>query len=89
MIEVIKNIAAVIGCMLSCISLLVLIIKPLRKTIINWIAEAADKPDTVNAINELRSQIYMMQLQMEQHAEEDRACHKELYIKMDSETTKN
>lgn len=85
MIEVIKNIAAFIGCMLSCISLLALIFKPLRKTIINKIAEAADKPETVNAINELRSQIYMMQLQMEQHAEEDRACHKELYVKIDSD----
>ena len=72
MIEVIKNIAAVVGCVLSCISLLTIIIKPMRKKIINWIAEVADKPETVNAINELRNQMGAIQLQIEQNAEERR-----------------
>lgn len=72
MIEVIKNIAAIVGCVLSCISLLTIIVKPMRKTVINWIAEVADKPETVNAINELRSQMNTMQLKMEQNAEERR-----------------
>ena len=72
MIEVIKNIAAVVGCVLSCISLLTVIVKPMRQKVINWVAEVADKPETVNAINELRNQIGTMQLQIEQNAEERR-----------------
>lgn len=72
MIEVIKNIAAVVGCVLSCISLLTVVIKPMRKAVINWVAEAADKPETVNAIKELRDQMVAMQLRIDQSAEERR-----------------
>ena len=46
--EVIKDIAAVVGCVLSCLSLLMLIIKPIRKKVANFISDVSNKTETVN-----------------------------------------
>lgn len=43
MIEIIKNIAAVVGCITACITLLTLIIKPLRQKFVSAIADKAQK----------------------------------------------
>lgn len=43
MLEIIKNIAAVIGCITACITLLTLIIKPFRQKIISSVADKAQK----------------------------------------------
>ena len=43
MIDIFKNIAAVVGCITACVSLLTLIIKPLRQRVINAIADKAQK----------------------------------------------
>ena len=81
--EVIKDIAAIVGCALSCISLLTLIVKPLRKKIINWVAEIADKPETANALAELQTQISNIQSQIIENAEESRRYNGELHLKID------
>ena len=51
MIETFKNIAAVVGCITACSSLLTLIIKPLRQKIINVVAEKAQKQSIENKID--------------------------------------
>ena len=43
MIEIVKNVAAVIGCITACISLLTLFIKPFRQKIIDTVSEKAHK----------------------------------------------
>lgn len=85
--EVIKDIAAVVGCVLSCFSLLTVIVKPFRKKIVNFIAEVADKPETVKAINELRQEMNVIKLQIEENAEENRRHHGELHVKIDAIAT--
>ena len=51
--ELLKDISAVIGLILSGISLITIIITPLRKKFVNWIAGIAGKTDTTNTLTEL------------------------------------
>lgn len=82
--EVIKNIAAIVGCVLSCISLLTLIIKPIRTKIINWVAEIADKSETASMLTEMQKQINCLHKQMQENAEENRKHNEEMQAKIDS-----
>lgn len=41
MIEVVKDVAAVVGCVLSCASLVTLIVKPIRKRVVAFISQSA------------------------------------------------
>lgn len=62
--ELIKNIAAVVGCVSACIALLVTIFKPIRKSIINYINRKSnekkveqERTDIVVQISELNTKV--------------------------------
>ena len=65
MIEGVKNVAAVVGCVLSCTSLLALIIKPVRKGVIDFIRNKAGRTETETQLSEI---LEMLQ----KHIEEDK-----------------
>lgn len=65
MIEVVKNVAAVVGCALSCISLLTLVCKPIRKAVIGFITSKSGR-------TEMEQQIGTIKEMLEAHLEADR-----------------
>lgn len=58
--ELLKDISAVIGFILSAASLITLIFKPLRKKFVNWIAGIAGKTDTANSLADLKDDMSTM-----------------------------
>jgi len=56
-LEVIKNIAAVVGCLSTCVAFLTLIIKPLRQRIVNKFAEKAQKQAIETKIDSMSKKI--------------------------------
>lgn len=52
--ELIKNIAAVIGCISACIGLLVTIFKPLRQAIINAFANKSEYQTLISDVKEIK-----------------------------------
>lgn len=68
--ELVKNIAAVVGCVLSCISLLTLVISPLRKKVVGWFAHFADKADTVNALSDIKEELAAIRKQIANNTQE-------------------
>lgn len=57
MMEIVTNIAAVVGCITACISLLTLIIKPFRQKIFNAIAEKAQKQAMEEKLDSINSKV--------------------------------
>jgi len=57
MIEIFKNIAAVVGCVLSCIALCTTIIKPLRQWFINSILNKSQYQNLNDNVNEMNKKI--------------------------------
>lgn len=56
-IEVIKEIAAVVGCLSTCVAFLALIIKPLRRRIVNKFAEKAQKQSIEKKIDSMSTKV--------------------------------
>lgn len=65
MVEIIKNIAAVIGCILSGIALATAIIRPMRQSLVNWVVNKSGKSE----IDERLSEIHRM---LQDHIDDDR-----------------
>lgn len=57
MVETFKDIATVVGCISACITLLTLIIKPLRQKLIDTIAGKAQTQSIVEKIDEMHKKI--------------------------------
>ena len=57
MMEVIKNISAVVGCITACLGLLAIISKPLRKSAINFVARAAETTETENVLKAIQKDL--------------------------------
>lgn len=55
--ELIKDIAAVIGCISAFIALVTTIFKPVRKKIVNWIKHTSEASETSAAIKEINVKI--------------------------------
>ena len=55
--EIVKNIAAIIGCCISMITLLGLIIPPIRKKIAKWIRDISEASETSMAIQKLNQKV--------------------------------
>lgn len=55
--ELIKDIAAVIGCISAFIALITTIFKPIRKKIVNWIKHTSEASETSAAIKDIKSDI--------------------------------
>lgn len=68
--EIVKEIAALVGCILSCISLLTLMITPLRKKVGGWVAHFADKTETTNALGDIKRELSEIRIQMTQDTQE-------------------
>lgn len=65
MIETAKNIAAVVGCVLSAITLSGIIFKPIRKQIVNYIKTQSGK-------SELEQKLENIQEMLQQHIDDDK-----------------
>ena len=57
MIDIFKNIAAIVGCITACITLSTLIIKPFRQKIINSVADKAQKQTIETKVDLMSSKI--------------------------------
>lgn len=57
MIETIKDIAAVIGCILSATTLITLVIKPIRQRFIGFIRSKTNAPENERQISELKQML--------------------------------
>lgn len=57
MMEVIKNISSVVGCIAGCLGLIAMISKPLRQTAINFIAKGAKTTETEMLLKELKESL--------------------------------
>ena len=55
--ELIKDIAAVIGCISAFIALVTTIFKPVRKKIVNWIKHTSETSETSAAVKEINAKI--------------------------------
>lgn len=55
--ELIKDIAAVIGCISAFIALVTTIFKPVRKKIVNWIKHTSEASETSAAVKEIHAKI--------------------------------
>lgn len=55
--EIVKNIAAVVGCITACISLLTLLVKPLRQRVVNTIADKAQKQSIEKKLDAISSKV--------------------------------
>ena len=55
--ELIKDIAAVIGCISAFIALVTTIFKPVRKKIVNWIKHTSEASETSVAVKEINAKI--------------------------------
>ena len=55
--ELIRDIAAVIGCISAGIALITAIFKPVRKKIVNWVKHTSEASETSAAIKDIRSDI--------------------------------
>ena len=55
--ELIKDIAAVIGCISTFIALITTIFKPIRKKIVNWIKHTSEASETSAAIKDINANI--------------------------------
>ena len=55
--ELIKDIAAVIGCISAFIALVTTIFKPVRKKIVNWIKHTSEASETSAAVKEINVKI--------------------------------
>jgi len=62
MVELAKNVSAVLGCITACIGFIALICKPLRKIVVDFIRSKAGKSDTDKQLTEIRN---MLQKHME------------------------
>ena len=55
--ELIKDIAAVVGCISAFIALITTIFKPVRKKIVNWIKHTSEASETSAAVKEINAKI--------------------------------
>lgn len=69
--ELIKNVAAVVGCLLSCLSLVAIICKPIRKSLASFIAQQSGKSETDRKLDEMQTQILSLKQMMESHLQAD------------------
>lgn len=63
--ELIKDIAAVIGCISAFIALITTIFKPIRKIIVNWIKHTSEASETSVAIKDINASIIELKGNME------------------------
>lgn len=63
--ELIKDIAAVIGCISAFIALITTIFKPIRKMIVNWIKHTSEASETSVAIKDINDSIIELKGNME------------------------
>lgn len=79
MIEGVKDVAAVVGLILSSSSLLALIIKPVRTAIINFIRNKAGKTETEQQLSEIREML-------QKHIEDDQRFRDKMEVAMEITT---
>lgn len=53
--ELVKNIATVVGCITACFSLLTLVCKPIRKKLIDFIKRSSNQSEVETQLNEIKS----------------------------------
>lgn len=63
--ELIKDIAAIIGCISAFIALITTIFKPIRKMIVNWIKHTSEASETSVAIKDINASIMELKGNME------------------------
>lgn len=64
--EVIKNIAAVVGCISTIIALATTIFKPIRKKIVNWIKHTSEASETSLAIQEIHNKLNVLERKIDE-----------------------
>lgn len=55
--EVVKNIAAVVGCISAVIALVGTIVKPVRKKFVNWVKHTSEASETSMAIQDINTKL--------------------------------
>ena len=63
--ELIKDIAAIIGCISAFIALITTIFKPVRKMIVNWIKHTSEASETSVAIKDINASVMELKGNME------------------------
>lgn len=64
--EVIKNIAAVVGCISAIIALVTTIFKPIRKKIVNWIKHTSEASETSLVIQEINNKLNVLEKKIDE-----------------------
>lgn len=80
--ELIRDIAAVIGCISAFIALITTIFKPIRKKIVNWIKHTSEASETSAAIKDIKSDIATLEGNMGailERLDQIESCIKTLY----------
>ncbi len=52
--DVVKNIAAIVGCIISCITLITLVCKPFRQKIVSFIRKSSNQNEVENQLAEIK-----------------------------------
>lgn len=79
-----KNIATVVGCILTCITFVTLLCKPLRNKFIEWIRKTSNISESEKAIKELRKNFDEMNQTIRQHLEDSTQFRKEIKDQFDN-----
>ena len=69
--ETVKNVAAVIGCAMTCISFLTLICKPIRKALADFVVQKSGKSETQQQLADVQEQLKTLQQLMQEHVSAD------------------
>ena len=71
--EFVKDIAAIVGCIMTCISFLTFLCRPIRKSIIDFVVQKSGKSETQKQLSEVREQLDELRGMMESHLQADEA----------------
>ena len=82
--ELIKNIAAVVGCISAIIALIGMVIKPVRKRFVNWIRHTSEATETSMAIQELNKTITTLGEKIDAVAENSKETDSKILERMDN-----
>lgn len=82
--EIIKDVATVVGCCISVITLLGIIIKPVRKKVIDWIKHTSEATETSIAIQEMNKKLNVLEEKIDEIGKSSRETDATLIERIDT-----
>lgn len=82
--ELIKDIAAIVGCISAVIALITTIFKPVRKKIVNWIKHTSEASETSLAIQKINDKLNVLEKKIDEIGESSKVTDATLIKRIDT-----